>query len=58
MDQPYPDLQQVILMESMNANWQGITMFVDSPDVDMDNRIIGEKNLLILNTREYQRKQG
>jgi len=39
INKPYPHLQQVSLVESMKTHWQGLTMFVDNPDVDMDNNI-------------------
>ena len=31
--------QQRALLESMKNHWQGLTVFVDNPDVDMDNNI-------------------
>jgi len=31
--------QQRALLESMKNHWQGLTVLVDNPDVDMDNNI-------------------
>jgi transposase len=39
INQPYSHPQQMSLMESMKKHWQGLTVFVDNPDVDMDNNI-------------------
>ncbi len=39
VNKPYPHLQQVAIAESMKTHWQGLTMFVDNPDLDMDNNI-------------------
>jgi len=39
INQPYPHPHQVSLMESMKKHWHGLTMFVDNPEVSMDNNI-------------------
>ncbi|MGC8804621.1 MAG: IS66 family transposase [Candidatus Ratteibacteria bacterium] len=39
INQPYPHVQQVSLMESMKKHWQGLTLFVDNPQIPMDNNI-------------------
>ena len=39
INQPYPHPQQTAIMESMKKHWQGLTLFVDNPDVSMDNNI-------------------
>ena len=53
INQQYSHLQQVSLMESMKKHWQGLTMFVDNPEVAMDNNasermlrspVLGRKN--------------
>ena len=39
INQPYSHPQQTATMESMKKHWQGLTLFVDNPDVSMDNNI-------------------